>query len=268
MPFCTATWAHRLEAGEAVAEDELALLFQAGSSPGGARPKVTLHDGKTAWIAKFSSIKDRFDVVRIEAATMALAQQAGLEVPEFKVIELGKRAAFLIRRFDVTQLGRYHQISLQTLLKADGYYTLGYTDISKILRRYVVKPTDCLAKLYLQMVFNAIVGNTDDHLKNFALLHDENGYRLSPAFDLLPNIGHNSEHILRFSLSANPPTRQVLLDMGPSFNLKKAQAETLIDQVAQIVSNWRREFKNYDVPSEDIERLSKDIDSRLQNIIC
>jgi len=33
-----------------------------------------------------------------------------------------------------------------------------------------------------------MIGNTDNHLKNFLMLHDETGWRLSPAFDLVPNI--------------------------------------------------------------------------------
>ena len=60
------------------------------------------------------------------------------------------------------------------------------------------------------MVFNAVVVNTDDHLKNFWMIYDqEQGWRLSPDFDLVPDIGQNGEHMLMFDLgSYNPDRRQ------------------------------------------------------------
>ncbi|MBU3914124.1 HipA domain-containing protein, partial [bacterium] len=53
-----------------------------------------------------------------------------------------------------------------------------------------------LRMLYRQMVFNVMIGNTDDHLKNFCMLHNDEGWKLRPAFDLVPNIGFNREHVL------------------------------------------------------------------------
>jgi serine/threonine-protein kinase HipA len=61
------------------------------------------------------------------------------------------------------------------------------------------------------MVFNIMIGNTDDHLQNFIMLHDDSGWRLSPAFDLLPNIGFNQEHVLRIGMNTLPPNAAALL---------------------------------------------------------
>ena len=36
------------------------------------------------------------------------------------------------------------------------------------------------------MVFNAAVTNNDDHPRNHALLRRQKGWRLSPAYDLVP----------------------------------------------------------------------------------
>jgi hypothetical protein len=41
-------------------------------------------------------------------------------------------------------------------------------------------------------------GNTDDHLKNFSMLHKETGFCLSPAYDLLPDIHGKRSHSLSF----------------------------------------------------------------------
>jgi serine/threonine-protein kinase HipA len=61
-----------------VADNELSLLFQAGSSPGGARPKALVHDEKGAYLAKFASARDRLDVVSLEAAAMEIGRQASV----------------------------------------------------------------------------------------------------------------------------------------------------------------------------------------------
>lgn len=50
-----------------------------------------------------------------------------------------------------------------------GYDTLGYMDLVESLRRISGKPTIDIPALYRQMVFNALIGNTNDHLKNFCV---------------------------------------------------------------------------------------------------
>lgn len=92
------------DAHQFIEDAELKRLYAAGSTPGGVRPKVlvTAHGGE--WIAKFPSVaRDKgFDVVGLEAASLALAQSAGIDVPEAHLVDIGKRRALLIRRFDIT----------------------------------------------------------------------------------------------------------------------------------------------------------------------
>ena len=103
-------------------DDEMTLLFQAGSSPGGARPKALIKDKKKAYLAKFSSVRDQFDVVSLEAATMDLARQAGVSAAPTKLVPCGVKKALLVERFDIINLtmGRNYFINMKTLLKADG----------------------------------------------------------------------------------------------------------------------------------------------------
>ncbi len=89
----------------------------------------------------------------------------------------------LLVRFDITKNnGRFHMISMQTLLQADGYYHINYWK------------------------------NTDDHLKNFCMLHKKAGYYLSPVYDLLPDIYERREHTLSSPFGAGylPPDRTIL----------------------------------------------------------
>mgnify|MGYP000937143001 FL=1 len=162
------------------------LLLAAGSSPGGARPKVLLRDAAGHWIAKFGSRRDEVDMVGLEAASLELARMAGLQVPDFRLETLaGGRRALLVKRFDLAPAGgRHHMLSLRALLQAGGYDVLRYTDLIAALRQHGAQPEIDVPRLFRQMVFNALLGNTDDHLKNFWMLRDARGYLLSPAFEI------------------------------------------------------------------------------------
>jgi serine/threonine-protein kinase HipA len=71
------------------------------------------------------------------------------------------------------------------------------------------------------MVFNALIGNTDDHLKNFAMLHGSNGFFLSPAYDLLPDTAQRREHVLHFDAGHLFPGFEHLVNIGKKAGSKK-----------------------------------------------
>jgi serine/threonine-protein kinase HipA len=247
-------------------DDELAMLFQAGSSPGGARPKALVSDEKGAYLAKFASTRDHLDVVSLEAAAMELARRAGIYTAETNLLTFGSRKCLLVKRFDINPAGgRNHLISMQSLMKADGYYNAGYRDLAEVIKHVSSAPQRDLHMLYKQMVFNVMIGNTDDHLKNFCMLHDDEGWRLSPAFDLVPNIGFNQEHVLRIGLDSWPPDRETLLSEAKYFGVKRLKsAVVLVQEVYTAVSEWPTIFSANDVPKKDSESIGKEIGRRLQ----
>lgn len=247
-----------------IRDSELSLLFSAGSSPGGARPKVVVFDEEEGihYLAKLPSVKDQVDVVKIEAATMNLAAKAGLAVPSTRLVQCVGKPVLLVCRFDVIPAGRRHMISFQTLLKAEGYYQLRYQDLLAVVRKYSNDPLEDSVRLYRQMVFNAVTGNTDDHLKNFWMVNDrEHGWRLSPAFDLIPDVGQRGEHVLFFDLGAYYPGRQNLENLGRRWGIRNA--DIVVSQVFDAVAGWKEEFTSTGVPEKDIIRF-KEIDSFLQ----
>ncbi len=255
--------AERYERGESEGTG-LSLLLGAGSSPGGARPKVVVFDEENDvhYLAKLPSVKDQVDVVRIEAATMNLAAKGGLAVPPTRLVQCGGKSILLVRRFDIIPAGHRHMVSFQTLLKAQGYYQLRYQDLLGIVRKYSSDPLNDSERLYRQMIFNAVAGNTDDHLKNFWMTYDhEQGWRLSPAFDLIPDVGQRGEHVLFFDLGAYYPGRKKLENLGRSWGIRNA--EIVVEQVFAAMSGWREEFTRSGVPEHDTARF-KEIDSHLQ----
>ncbi|OEU79580.1 MAG: phosphatidylinositol kinase [Desulfobacterales bacterium S5133MH4] len=257
----------RFEQDGAVDDDELSLLFQAGSSPGGARPKAIVNDESGSYLAKFASARDQLDVVGLEAAAMELGRKAGIETADSRLLALGSRKCLLVKRFDINEPGgRNHMISMQSLLKADGYYYAGYRDMAQVIRHVSTQPGQDLQRLYRQMVFNVMIGNTDDHLKNFLILYNDEGWRLSPAFDLVPNIGFNREHVLRIGYDNRPPDLETLLQEARHFGLKRRQ-QTLevVMEIHEAVSGWSTVFTACNVPEKDAQSIGRDINHRLNS---
>ncbi len=247
-----------------VGDEELTALFRAASSPGGARPKLAIDHAGTHCIAKLASSHDRIDMVRVEAACLALARDAGLSVPDFQIATFGRHAALLVARFDVEgDTGRRHMLSMQTLLSADDWYQLGYADLADLLRRICARPEDDLPALYRQAVFNALIGNTDDHLKNFAMRHADDGWRLTPAYDLTPDEPMRGEHVLHFGPAGHRPDARALTELARAFGLSPRAARRIRGEVADAVGHWRRRFADYGVETDDVNRLAAGIDGRL-----
>jgi serine/threonine-protein kinase HipA len=156
---------------------------------------------------------------------------------------------------------------MQTLLKAEGFYNVGYREMAEVIQKISSAPTQELHNLFKQLVFNVAIGNTDDHLKNFMMLFDGYKWVMSPAYDLLPNVGLNREHVLRVGFSNVVSNRQTLVDEAKYFNAGNLQVyNELIDSVVSPVSNWKEVFSNHGVPQKDIDILQKDIDKRLMII--
>jgi len=242
---------------------DIAHLLSAGSSPGGARPKALVHDPEQDryYLAKFPSSNDNVDVVRIEAATMSLAGAAGLVTPPTNLIQCGNKPVLLVERFDVTAIGRRHMISMQTLLKAEGYYQCRYKELLDMVRMVSADPATDSRLLFRQMVFNAVIGNTDDHLKNFWMIcSPEEGWRLSPSFDLVPDIREAREHILFFDLGGYHPGKKALEKLGRSWGISKPA--NVVEEVYVALQPWRDVFTAFGVSDADCNRF-RNIDDRL-----
>ncbi len=260
--------AERYEQSGALPSDPVIRpLLQAGSSPGGVRPKALVRDDTVFYIAKFPSAKDPVgvDMVRVEAASLALAREAGIETPESRVVLCGSRPILLSRRFDVSDHGHYHQISLQSLMGVDGYYNESYMRVADVVRRVSDVPDRDLMALYRRIVFHAVLGHTDDHLKNILMRHDGHGYRLAPAFDLAPDVFQRADHVLSFGgTSGTRPSRAALVDLGADCGLSPAQAHAIRAEVVGAVKRWDEVFAQEGISVHERSRYAPDLEERLR----
>ena len=166
---------------------DAALLH--GSSVGGARPKATLRDGDRHLIAKFSSAGDPYPVVKGEFAAMELARRAGVEVAGVELVEVLGKDVLLVERFDRPGGGRRRAVvSALTILGLDPMMAryASYADLAHVIRKRFTDARRTLRELFARIVFNVLVGNTDDHARNHAAFWDGEWLTLTPAYDVCP----------------------------------------------------------------------------------
>jgi serine/threonine-protein kinase HipA len=261
--------AEEFELGKLPPEDEFRQLLEGSSRAGGARPKALVHNIQGEWLAKFPSpTRDgAHDVIGLEATCLELARRAGLTVPESKLHKIGRSRVLLVRRFDITpQNGRVHMVSLRTLCRErPGVYVHAYSDLAKAIRKHSAAPKLDVAMLFRHMAFNAAVGNVDDHLKNFWMLAKPEGYRLAPAFDLVPDITGRAEHTLSFRASFACPTRSDLMTIAREWSVDGAN--DIVSQVTDAVRTFAATAKQLAVHgASSLATIANDVGTRLKTI--
>ena len=218
-------------------------LIQPGTSLGGARPKAgVLDEMGNLCIAKFPSKKDDYDTGIWEHFSHLLAQKAGIQVAQTRVLDgLGKYHTLLSRRFDRTDdAKRIHFASSMSLLGLkDGDNAqsgFGYLDIVDFIIQGCCDVEKNLHELYRRVAFNICIGNSDDHFRNHGFLLTPKGWTLSPAYDMNPTL--NEYQSLLINESSNKADIRVLLDSCESYMINKEEAEIIIHDVQAAVSKW------------------------------
>lgn len=242
-------------------EKWLNQLIKPGSSLGGARPKATVVDTKDQlWIAKFPSKNDENDTGAWEIVAHDLAELCGLNVPEAKLEKFSPLGStFLIKRFDRLGSKRVHFASAMTLLgKKDGASAAdgsSYLDIAAFIKSYGAQPKKDLIELWKRIVFNMVVTNTDDHLRNHAFILTDKGWILSPLYDVNP-VPYGDELSLNVDEDDNSISIDLAVQTAVKFGISKSDAEAVAEDILQIVrDNWERTAAGYALTHRQIEEM-------------
>jgi len=240
----------------------LKRLLQRGGSLGGARPKASFTHDHALWLAKFSAAGDPLDVQILEAASLGLAAQCGIRVPQCFTLPVGHgETAFLSRRFDrygTESRKRLHFLSASALLDIPYESSAGsYVDFAQKLRRLSVSPAADLEELFRRLVFNLLIDNSDDHLKNHGVLYAGNGlYRLSPAFDVVPQLTNLGYQMLSIDGNTQDSHLDLAIQVAPHFDLSTDQGIAIVKYLTKTVyGGWRVYADTAGVPDAIRKRL-------------
>ena len=177
----------RRQAGLPVKDARLLGLLSPDTALGGAKPKATIFQNGYQWIAKFPERGDPVNLPYYEAAAMRLARRLGINVATVKVEPLpAARSILLVERFDRTigsdGVRRFGFASALTVL-GSAAQTIGsarsYLQLVKKMRPWLQGQFDhSKRELWNRIVFNALVGNGDDHPRNHGFLQKDSQWHL------------------------------------------------------------------------------------------
>ncbi|WP_262250392.1 HipA domain-containing protein [Parapedobacter soli] len=124
----------------------------------------------------------------VEDLTMHLAKLFKIETAEHALIQTSSgELAYITKRFDRVKGVKVHIEDLCQLseLLTEQKYKSSYERAGKIIKRYATNSGLDVNKYFRLVLFCFLTGNNDMHLKNFSLMHTDNGILFSPAYDLL-----------------------------------------------------------------------------------
>jgi serine/threonine-protein kinase HipA len=222
---------------------DLRFLLGAGSPLGGARPKsaVLLPDGQLA-IAKFPKPDDIRDIGAGEVLALTLAEQAGIQVAEHRLVRIGTQSISVITRFDRVGKVRVPFISAASLLALPQDGSGAYTMLAESIRRFGCNVPGDLGELWRRLIFSLLASNYDDHLRNHGFLMREPGrWSLSPAYDLnpLPEIDRARTNKTAITEDQIEPSVALALAAAERFGINTIEAKKILRKVLSAVSSWR-----------------------------
>ena len=236
--------------------DVISVLGRVGGSPAGARPKalIALNDAGSAiygtdgvpqgyehYLLKFAGQEDPPDIASIEMAYSMMAKDAGVAMPQTRLLQ-GKQGQdfFAVRRFDRDGDRRVHVHSAAGLLYVDiRTPSLDYKDLILLTRQLTRDQRECRA-MYVLGVFNVLAHNRDDHARQFSFILQRDGtWRMAPAYDLTFSHGPGGEHSTTVLGHGKGITRANLIELGEVADINAQDAAEIIERTASVVGRWR-----------------------------
>jgi len=234
----------------------LAMLMAPGSSLGGARPKANILDENGhPWIAKFPSKNDTIDKGAWEYLAYRLAVDSGIDMAESRLEHIaGPYRTFFTKRFDRERQSRIHFASAMTMTGKNEELirdeTPSYLDIVEFIQFSGIQIEEDLRQLWRRIVFNILISNTDDHLRNHGFILTNKGWRLSPAFDINPSIDKVGL-ALNIDMDNNSPDIDLVKSVSVYFRLGKKEMDNILDEVQSAVLGWQKVATEIGIPRNE-----------------
>ncbi len=233
-------------------------LFASQASLSGVQPKLALiKQGNkmvpakinqlSTHIAKFPSRGHDNLVVNEYLTTLAFKallpndQCVELSIGEVKGIN---EQALIIKRFDRSNQERLHFEELNQLLgyPSKAKYNGSYKEMANWIHQVQEGQVTELYRLYTRILAGILLGNTDMHLKNFAMAYTNEGIELSPSYDQVSAVIYDYKTMaLTIAGASNYPITDLkqkhILTLGTEFKLSKNVVMMAVTQLGQNLSN-------------------------------
>jgi serine/threonine-protein kinase HipA len=248
----TASLAELQEAAELLATNQpippaLEGALYHGTSIGGARPKAAITGEESKYVAKFSISTDTFQIVRAEYVAMVLASRLGLDVARVSLECVMGKDVLLVERFDrqksETGWRRRSLVSALTVLALDERWAreASYPNLVDQIRVQGGAFKKDARELFSRLVFNVLIGNTDDHARNHSFFVEGATIRLTPAYDItpFPRAGGEAGHGMKITRASNLSRIRLCLDTAAEFGLSAEEALAIVEgQICGIIEHF------------------------------
>lgn len=206
-----------------------------------------------SWIVKLPSFAHE-GVPENEYAMMELARRVGIDVPETALVPIGEIEglpdgieargpnAFVIKRFDRSDDGaRIHIEDFAQIFGVypdDKYKTANYGNIAEVIWAEIGEAG--VAEYVRRLVFNALIGNGDMHLKNWSLIYpDRRKAALAPAYDLVSTIPYIKHDRMGLNLAGSKEFGSLTDAQFARFAAKaRLPGKLVLDTVDDTVQNF------------------------------
>ncbi|MDR0501094.1 MAG: HipA domain-containing protein [Coriobacteriales bacterium] len=284
----------RYVAGKANEADVNKMIFTGSQTNGGQFPKTVLvDDDGDLCIAKFQG-DEQLASPHWEAACLAMARDAGIEVPNFCHYWLDDISILVEKRFDrlrqTATTNNYSGQQRQTTTpdtcagkkqscdcgvlqsNCDSHNRVPYMSAETFMmlpsNPIFITPYTVFAqklhrqispvesrKLFDRVAFLLMVNNTDDHWKNHGLLHIKGQWELAPLFDVNPTTSPDPYDLPQ--LTGRMEVKRSLASLlasADAYGMKEAKAKESIERIAAIVRQWRSYAERYARSEAEIEQ--------------
>lgn len=212
-----------------------------------------------SWIVKLPSLTHE-GVPENEYAMMELARRIGVDVPETSLvpireieglpdgIEAKGPAAFVIKRFDRTEDDdRIHIEDFAQIFGVypdDKYKSANYENIAAVIWAEIGEVG--IAEYVRRLVFNALIGNGDMHLKNWSLIYpDRRRAALAPAYDFVSTIPYIKRDRMGLNLAGSKEFSSLTDTQFERFAAKaRLPTKLVLDTVNDTVQNFAAVWAN------------------------
>jgi serine/threonine-protein kinase HipA len=188
-----------------------------------------------------------------------LAAKAGIDVPGSRIETVANKPVLLLRRFDRDGKRRIPFLSAMSMLGSKDNENRSYLEIVDALRQNGAGPKADMETLWRRLMFNVLISNTDDHLRNHGFLYaGQEGWRLSPAYDLNPVPTDIKPRVLSTAINEadNTASFALAMEVASYFELDDKKARAIAKRVGAAVSTWRDEAARHGLSKTEIDRMA------------